>query len=297
MLEDIDAAIIDRFKAWRAERIRPIQRRPSNGESTLRLGLNHLHHVFKFAVDRELIAKNPVRFMAVPKHFDRRDKKPFTGEEMLAMRQHAGDDSFLVVLLKSTGFRRSDAASLLWQEVHFERGKYGEIEHVCKKNGVRVIVPLSKELRGALDAERLRRNPLPSKPVLLTEPTPLAKNATLGLFDNQPNLVSVSESQRRRREHQIYNRIKELGNRARVPNAHPHRFRHYFAVNSMLLGASLPYVARMMGDTEETVSNAYLHIVQEIRDRETFVLNSGVGLEELAMAASQQGHAKEDTAA
>lgn len=216
---------------------------------------------------------------------------------MLAMRQHAGDDSFLVILLKSTGFRRSDAASLLWQEVHFERGKYGEIEHVCKKNGVRVIVPLSKELRGALWAERLRRNPLPSEPVLLTESAPPAKNATPGLFDNEPSLLSVSENQLRRREHQIYNRIRELGNRSGVLNAHPHRFRHYFAVNSMLLGASLPYVARMMGDTEETVSKAYLHIVQEIRDRESVVLNSGVGLEELAMAASQQRHTKKDTAA
>jgi site-specific recombinase XerD len=159
MLRDLqDEALIDEFKAWRADRIKPIRRRKPDEDCTLRLDVNHLHQMFKFAKDRELIEKNPVRFMAVPWNSGRSEKQPFTGEDMLAMRQHAEDDWFLFVLLKWTGFRRSDVASLVWQEVHFDRGEAGEIEKVCKKNGVRVILPLSEELRTALEAEYLCRS-------------------------------------------------------------------------------------------------------------------------------------------
>jgi len=211
MLRDLqDGAVIDRYKAWRADRIKPIRRRKLHEDSaTLRLEVNHLHHMFKFAKDRELIEKNPVRFMAVPWNSSRREKKPFTGEELLAMRQHAEDDWFLFVFLKGTGFRRSDAASLLWQEVHFDRGEAGEIEHVCKKNGVTVILPLLEELRCALEAEYLRRKPLPAEPVLLTEPISLNRNATPGLFDHKLEFAvgPLSESQLRLRERQIYRRV------------------------------------------------------------------------------------------
>jgi hypothetical protein len=53
----------------------------------------------------------------------------------------------------------------------------------------------------------------------------------------------------------------------------------------------------MTGDTEQTISKDYLRLVQELRDRLHFILNSGVGLEELAMAASQRRHIRKELAA
>src|ERR1035437_3342820 len=62
ILRDIDEATIDRFKAWRAPRIQPTGR-STNGESTLKLNVNHLHQAFGFAEARQLIDKNPVHFI------------------------------------------------------------------------------------------------------------------------------------------------------------------------------------------------------------------------------------------
>jgi integrase len=179
MLRDIDVALIDRFKAWRAGRIKTIRKRTSKGQPALDLEINHLHCVFKFALDRELIKKNPVRFTA--SHWDpNRGAQPYSGDDLLAMREHAEHDLFLFVFFKNTGFRRSDAAMLLWREIHFDRGEGGEIEHVCKKNGKRVTLPISEELLRALEAQHRSHNALPADPVLLTEPILLKKGAAPG---------------------------------------------------------------------------------------------------------------------
>ena len=296
MLRDIDLLTIDRFKAWRAPRIRPTGR-SRNGASTLSLNVDHLHQIFEFAESRGLIDKNPVQFIKPALNSPSNEVNPYTGEEMRAMRQHAGHDLFLFIFLKFTGFRRSDAAMLLWRQVYFDRGVNGEIEHVPKKTrkrGRKVILPLLQEFREALETEFRRRNPSPDEPVLLTEPTSLYENC-IPLFEEAPSTpvrAPLTKAQLKRRAKQIYRSVKLLGERAGVPNAYPHRFRHTFAVDYILRGASEGYVARLMGDTEETVTKVYVKIVQEIRDRQQFILESGLGLEELAAAASQWRHSK-----
>jgi integrase len=294
MLRDIDGPTIDRFKAWRVPRIR-VTGRSRNGESTLELEVNHLHQILGFAEARGLIDKNPVQFIEPVWNSIDNDKKPYTGEELLAMRQNAGDDLFLFIFLKFTGFRRSDAAMLLCRQVLFDRGANGEIEHVpkkTKKKRRKVILPLVSEFREALEAEFRRRRPSPDEPVLLTEPMSINGDSMPNLFEDTPRDPSrpLTEKELERREHQIYNRIKRLGERAGVPDAHPHRFRHTFAVDSLLRGASVMLVARMMGDTEQTVMDTYLHLVEEIRDRLQFTLETGLGLEEIAAATSQRRH-------
>jgi site-specific recombinase XerD len=292
MLKDTAVfSVIDHFRVWRAGRIKPIKRRASNGQASIDLQVNHLHHMFKFAQDRDLIENNPVR--SVTNFCKSGHKLPYTGQEIFAMRNHAKEDFFLFVFLKETGFRRSDAARLLWREVHFDRGETGEIEHRCKKNKVTVILPLLKELRCALESEYSRRNPKPDELVLLIDPD---ERHVQGLFDLDRE-AAVSENHFKYRERAIYRRIVNLGQRAGIQQAYPHKFRHYFAVNSMYKGASLTYVARLLGDTEQTVSKAYVSFVQELRDRSRYEIDSGVGLEELAVAAAQRRQTKMDKAA
>jgi len=290
-LKDVDSGTIKEFEKWRRERIRLI-RRNTAVESTLQLELNHLHHVFQFALEEELIEKNPVRFKRLQGGSKKREVNPFKGEEMLAMAKHAGDDLLLFLLLKETGFRRSDVACLVWAEVFFDRGTGGEIEKVCKKNGARVIVPLSSDLREALEAEFRCRTPVPEEAVLLLEPTPLSSLSAPTLFeDARPRFaIPLSEPDLCRREHQIYRRVKMLGEKAGVTDARPHRFRHYFAVNSVVRGANPMLVARMMGDTPEVFNDKYLKIIEEIRNRLQFTLQSGIGLEEIAAAAARIRH-------
>jgi integrase len=78
-----------------------------------------------------------------------------------------------------------------------------------------------------------------------------------------------------------------LGRRAGVPNVHPHRFRDTFAVDLLLRGASPYDVAKMLGDTIDTIERHYTPFVRELRERVRKILETGAGLEELAVNASK----------
>jgi integrase len=77
----------------------------------------------------------------------------------------------------------------------------------------------------------------------------------------------------------LYNRMLALGKRAGVPNAHPHRFRDTLAVDMLTRGASPYDVAKMLGDTIETVEKHYTPFVRELRERVRMILETGTGLE------------------
>ena len=78
-----------------------------------------------------------------------------------------------------------------------------------------------------------------------------------------------------------------LGRRAGVPNAHPHRFRDTLAVDMLSRGATPYDVAKMLGDTIETVERHYTPFVKELRERVRSILENGTGLESTVTRASQ----------
>jgi hypothetical protein len=56
----------------------------------------------------------------------------------------------------------------------------------------------------------------------------------------------------------------------------------------MLTRSASPYeVAKLLGDTIETVEKHYAPFVKELRERVRLILESGIGLEELAKKASE----------
>jgi integrase len=85
----------------------------------------------------------------------------------------------------------------------------------------------------------------------------------------------------------LYRRMVALGRRAGVPNAHPHRFRDTFAVDMLVRGASPYDAAKMLGDAIETVEKHYMPFVRELRERVRTILETGIGLEELAQKTSE----------
>jgi hypothetical protein len=77
-----------------------------------------------------------------------------------------------------------------------------------------------------------------------------------------------------------------LGRRAGVSNVDPHRFRDNFAVDLLLRSASPYDVAKMLGDTIETVEYC-MPFVRELRERVRRILENGTGLEEIAAMAPE----------
>jgi len=251
LLRDITKPQIENFKVWRTERIK--KQKNSRGATGLVLDTAIVHRVFAFALENEMIAKNPVRMEGRPGENPENGAEPFAANDLTNLREHAADDLLIFLLLRWTGFRGSDAVSVTWREIHFDRK---EIERVTHKRRKRVILPIQAELLFALEAERERRKPEPSDRVLV--------NPTTGKPLTRPRL---------------YHRMLALGKRAGVPDAHPHRFRDTLAVDMLMRGASPYDVAKMLGDTIETVEKHYTPFVRELRERVRIILESGAGLE------------------
>lgn len=257
LLKDISKSVVESFKVWRRNRIK--KRKHSRNGTGLLLDVAILHRMFAIAVENDLIVKNPVKMEGRPGENPQVGAQPFSGTDLSKLRASSGEDLLTFLLLRWTGLRGSDAVQLTWDEVHFDRK---EIERVTQKRKKRVIIPIQSELLFMLEAEQEKRKPTPSDRVLL--------NPATGKTLTRPRL---------------YQRILSLGRRAGLSNAHPHRFRDTLAVDMLVRGASPYDVAKVLGDTMETVEKHYTPFVRELRERVRLILETGIGIENPSQAA------------
>jgi integrase len=180
------------------------------------------------------------------------------------MREQAGPDLLMFLLLRWTGLRGVDAVKLTWAEVHLDQK---EIERVTQKRKKCVILPMHAELLFALEAEHERVKPEPSSAQVLLNPG-------TGTAMTRPRL---------------YTRMLALGKRAGVAGVHPHRYSDTLAVDMLSRGASPYDVAKMLGDTIDTVEKHYTPFVKQLRDRVRHILETGPGIEETAEMPSEAG--------
>ncbi|HEX8764908.1 MAG TPA: tyrosine-type recombinase/integrase [Candidatus Acidoferrum sp.] len=152
------------------------------------------------------------------------------------MRQAAGEDLLSFLLLRWTGLRASDAVRITWDEIDWQAR---EINRLTQKRKKRVVLPIPQELFFALEAERDRRQPKPDERILI-------------------NLSSKPMTR-----HWLYHRMVAVGKRAGVSDARPHRYRDTFAVDMPARGASPYDVAKLLGDTVQTIERHYAPFVKE----------------------------------
>ena len=259
-LAEIARSVVEDFKAWRLSRV--LAKKFSRGGRGVVLDAAVLHRVFAYAVECELVTRNPVRLEGRPSDEPERGAQPFKAEELAKLRQAAGTDLLAFLLLRWTGLRGSDAVGLRWEEIDWEAR---EVNRLTLKRRKRVLLPIHQELLFALEIERDRRNPRPEDRVLL--------NPTTGQPLTRPRL---------------YERMLALGRRAGVLDAHPHRFRNTFAVDLLARGASPCDVAKLLGDTVETIEKHYAPFVKELRERARRIMESGEGLEITGTPRAQQ---------
>jgi integrase len=252
LLQDVTKPLVESFKVWRIGQIK--ERKFSRGGGGLALDAAILHRVFSFALENEMVVKNPVRMEGRPGDNPEGGAEPFEAKELAKLRENAGEDLLAFLLLRWTGLRGSDAVTVTFQEFHFDPK---EMERVTRKRRKKVIVPLHPELLFALETQIEWRKPKPSDPVLLNPETgdPLTRP-------------------------RLYERMKALGARAGVANVHPHRFRDTLAVDMLARGASPYDVAKVIGDTIDTVEKHYAPFVRELRERVRTILESDGGLEQ-----------------
>jgi len=86
----------------------------------------------------------------------------------------------------------------------------------------------------------------------------------------------------------LYERTRALGRRAGVRDAHPHRFRDTFVVDMLSRGGSPYDVAKLIGDTVDTLEKHYAPFVRELRERARRIMGTGTGLEITGTQRAQQ---------
>jgi len=250
LLKDISKPLVESFKVWRAARIRT--RNFSRGATSLALDAAILHRIFAIGIEYEIVEKNPVRMEGRPGDIPERGAQPFSAAQLDKLKQAAGPDLFIFLLLRWTGMRGSDIVGLTWEDVHFDRR---EIERVTQKRRKPVIVPIHTELLFVLETEFDRRSP--------------------GAHDQV--LPQTREHERMTRP-RLYQRCKAMGRRAGIEDAHPHRFRDTFAVDMLARGATAYDVAKLLGDEIATVEKHYAPFVRELRERVRNLMETGKGI-------------------
>ena len=259
-LEQITKAVVEDYKAWRLAST--LAKKNSRGGRGVVLDTAILHRVFAYAVECELVAKNPVRLDGRPGDDPTRGAQPFKPAELVKLRAVAQDDLLAYLLLRWTGFRGGDAVGLRWGEIDWETR---EINRLTQKRRKRILIPICQELFFALEIERERRNP-DLEDRVLTHP------------------VTGKPLSRER----LYERTRALGRRAGVLDAHPHRFRDTFVVDMLSRGGSPYDVAKLIGDTVDTIEKHYAPFVRELRERARRIMETGTGLEITGTQRAQQ---------
>jgi integrase len=250
-LPSMNRAFIEKFKVWRLAKIQ--EKKFARGGRGLALDVAILHRVFGVALECEMIQRNPVRLDGRPGDDAERGAQPFTGDQLIRLRQAAGQELLAYLLLRWTGFRGSDAVRLTWEEIDWQGH---EINRLTQKRKKRVVLPIPQELFFALETEYERRKPEFGDRVL--------RNPATGTAMTRPRL---------------YQRMLAVGRRAGIPDAHPHRYRDSFAVDMLVRGASPYDVAKLLGDTVATIEKHYAPFVKELRDRARRIMENDEGIE------------------
>ena len=147
-LRQITRPLVENYKVWRLAKIR--EKKFSRGGTGVTLDAAILHRTFQFAIESEVIERNPVRLEGRPGDSPDRGAQPFNGEQLGRMRQSAGADLLSFLLLRWTGLRGSDAVTLTWAEIDWDAR---EINRLTVKRKKRVILPIPQDLFFVLETE------------------------------------------------------------------------------------------------------------------------------------------------
>lgn len=151
-LEDITRRITEEFKAWKLEKT--LARKFSRNGQGLKLDIAILHSVFTFAIEMELLDRNPVKSEGTPGRKPGSGAQPFNQDELTLLRNFAGPDLLSFLLLRHTGLRGFDATDLRWSEIDLRDRMLSRTTH---KRGKQVWIPLHPELLFAIETEFSRR--------------------------------------------------------------------------------------------------------------------------------------------
>jgi integrase len=161
------------------------------------------------------------------------------------LRFHSSKDLFVVAL--ETGIRSGDLRTLARRHIDFEEGWIRFVQH---KAGKEVVIPMSDECRCSLARAIAGRDVGPDDPVFVTE---------LGL---------PFSGTRMQWHFRIAKRLAGITRRFRIHDA-----RHSFACALATAGVPLPFIGKVMGDSNPATTQRYARPDQIVLERVREALN------------------------
>jgi site-specific recombinase XerD len=213
-----------------------------------------LRGIFRFALARKWTPDNPAQGLGRIK-VDDGQKIPFSADEMTKILKHAkaaGPQIYTFVLvMRFSGLRISDVCTLKADSL---QGNHLVLRTVKTGAPVKVLLP-------DVAADGLRK----------------IKKASAEYFfwNGSSKLESVTDLWRN-------HRLKPVFDTAKVAKAHPHRFRHTFAVELLKNGTPAGIVASLLGNSERIVTKHYSAWVAERQKGLDEAVTKANGYHELA---------------
>jgi site-specific recombinase XerD len=222
---------LNALESLTAEHLREFKETWPTGARATGNNISRLRAFFRFCIDNEWLSRNPALALRGPKHVRSTQKIPFTPAEMNAILAAAekidGSDDLLALIfvMRHTGLRISDAAFLKADRVCGD-----QLQLYTQKTGSWVSIPLQPEL-----LERLLATP--------------AKTDGYLFISGSTRLDTVTALWRRKMHH-----VFEI---AGVAGAHPHRFRHTFAVDLLSKGVDIKTVSLLLGHSSVMITEKF----------------------------------------
>ena len=244
---------------------------------------SHLRSAYKWGIENELVAKNPVRVERVQAAVEPDDIPTMAEIQAVIDKARAGGATYTVkakgeksqklvlrpdpvfadmlTVAAFTGLRIGELCGLLVEEVNLEFGvvqvrkqldkrpPHGRVE--LKSKNSRRDVPISAELRPVL--ERLTDGRMPDEYLFTNR-------------DGRPFLPSGAGD-----------KVLRVATFAKAPRVHFHALRHHFASSLLLAGVPVPDVARVLGHTPAQLLKTYAHALPGSGERVAAAISASVG--------------------
>ena len=242
-IESIDPATIARFLA-------------SSSGLSRKTTLNYhtaLSSLWTYLVRVDQVKENIVRKVEPPRP-DQKQVIPFSREEIVTLLNVdesrppiAVRNKAIILLLLDTGLRASELCSLKVKDINLAGRKLRTIG----KGGKERQIPFHASTRKSIEKYFKSRD--------VTSSRATGRKPAFVTFSKQP--VEIE----RRALLQI---IERIGLRANIPNCHPHRFRHTFAIQFLRNGGNIYTLQALLGHTSLDMVKRYLAISQIDMDRD-----------------------------
>ncbi|MBI1793445.1 MAG: tyrosine-type recombinase/integrase [Chloroflexi bacterium] len=242
-IESIDPATIARFLA-------------STSELSRKTTLNYhtaLSSLWTYLVRVDRAKENIVRRVTPPRP-DKKQVAPFSRDEIVALLNVdkrrppvSTRNRAIILLLLDTGLRASELCSLKVMDINLAARKL----RTKGKGGKERYIPFHASTREAIDMYFKSRSVTSSR-------------AT----GKSPAFATLSEHPVEIERRTLLKIVERIGLRANIPNCHPHRFRHTFAIQFLRNGGNIYTLQALLGHTSLDMVKRYLAISQIDMDKD-----------------------------